>query len=415
MAYILNKTNGSVVATVQDGNIDVTTDLTFVGRNYAGYGEIQNENFLKLLENFASPTAPTKAIEGQLWFDSNTNKLNLYNGINWRSVSNLDVSINDPSDEKTYYSGDLWFDSTNEQLYVFNGDNFVLVGPPSSADLVGAWRGSYEYNTSTIGVKQYNIKAIVGTDEQVIAIVSNLTYQVSTSPSSDSYPVAGITDKIVRGITLSGADPETGSSQASGYYFWGTAAESLRANYATSSTYSSGFEFATTSSGLYSVPFINTTTKQAYIDTSTSGIYYDAGANILYTTAAAALYSDLAERYHADNIYGEGTVLVIGGKYDVTISQMEADVSVAGIVSTKPAFRMNESAGGHDTHPFIALKGRVPCKVVGRVHKGDLLVTSRTPGHGRSFEKGDSQNAVFAKALETHHSDSVGIIEVMVV
>lgn len=421
MAYILNKTNGSVVAVVQDASLDTTTDLTFVGRNYAGYGEIQNENLLRLLENFSNSTEPTKPIEGQLWYDSANNKINLFNGSSWRGLANLDVKDSDPSGTKSYYQGDFWFDNINQQLYVYNGNNFLLVGPPSSADLIGAWRGSYEISNSTAtqGTSQYNIKAVIGSDEQVVAIVSNSDYEVSTSPASDSYPVAGLVNRIVRGITLTGADPTTGSTKLNNYYFWGTAAEALRADEATTATNARGFTAQSTNSNeLFYIPFLSTYTASApaYIDqTSTNGLFYRPSEHLLYATATAARYADLAERYHADGSYNQGTVLVIGGKFDVTISKTDADVSVAGIVSIKPAYRMNDDAGDNSTHPFVALKGRVPCKVVGRIHKGELLVTSKTAGHGRAFAVGDSPNAVFAKALETHHSDGQGVIEVMVV
>jgi hypothetical protein len=419
MAYILNKTNGSVVAVVQDASLDTTTDLTFLGRNYAGYGEIQNENFLKLLENFSNSTEPPKPIEGQLWYDSTNDRINLYNGNSWKGIANLDVADADPTDTKTYASGDLWYDSINQQIYVYNGNNFVLVGPPSSADLIAAWKGSYEISNSTAtqGASIYNIKAVIGSDEQVVAIVSNEEYQVSTSPTSDSYPVAGITNYIKKGITLTGADPETGSTKLSGYRFWGTAAEAIKADTATYAAYSLGFQFTSTQENkLFYVPFVSTSTSsyQGFVDNASNGIYYNPSQHILYATASASLYSDIAERYHADANYGEGTVLVIGGKFDVTISNKEADVCVAGIVSTRPAYRMNDSAGSNDTHPFIALKGRVPCKVTGRIHKGEMLVTSKIAGHGKAFENGDSANAVFAKALESHYSDGQGMIEVMV-
>ncbi len=420
MAYILNKTDGSVVAVVQDASLDTTTDLTFLGRNFAGYGEIQNENFLKLLENFSNSIAPAKPIEGQLWFDSSNNKINLYNGVNWKSIANLDVNEVDPSIEKSYFEGDLWYDKSGQQLYVFNGSNFVLVGPPGSSDVIASWRGSYEISASTgsQGVFQYNIKAVVGSDEQVVAVVSNNDYDVSVSPASDSYPIAGIIQRIVRGITLTGADPVTGSSKLSNYYFWGTAAEALRADRATTADIANGISFGSTNTNqLYYIPFVSTgtTNTSTHVDTSTSGLYYNPSTNILYGTASAALYSDLAERYHADAEYGEGTVLVIGGINEVTISYKDSDVSVAGIVSVKPAYRMNDNAGTDSTHPFIALKGRVPCKVVGYVNKGDLLVTSNIPGHGRKSVPEDSPNAIFAKALENHVLDSTGTIEVMVI
>lgn len=430
MAYILNKTNGSILTTVQDASIDSTADLTFVGRNFAGYGEIQNENFLKLLENFANTTPPEKPIEGELWYDTLNQKINIFNGNDWKSISLLDVSESNPSDTKSYTFGDFWYNKVSEQLYVYNGTEFILIGPQSGADNIAAWRSSYEYSKNAgDNVPRYNIKAVVGTNDEVVAIVSNEEYIVQEDPTSDSYPTAGVNQPvgkefvIKKGITLMGADPVTGRSvdNATGnndIYFWGTAAHAKVADRATRSSSTDGFIFtATNTNAQFHIPFLSTastyvTATIAYISTS---LYYNPSNNVLNVVASAARYSDLAERYHADADYDEGTVLVIGGKYEVTMSQTEADVSVAGIVSVRPAYRMNENAGEHATHPFIALKGRVPCKVTGRIHKGDLIVTSRTAGHGRSFEKGDSSNAVFAKALESHHSDGKGLIEVMVV
>ena len=80
MAYIVNKFDGTLIATVEDGTIDSTTNLRFIGKNYAGYGEIQNENFLHLLENFASGSQPSRQISGQIWFDTSNSKLKFYNG-----------------------------------------------------------------------------------------------------------------------------------------------------------------------------------------------------------------------------------------------------------------------------------------------------------------------------------------------
>lgn len=418
MAYILNKTNGSIVVIVEDGLVDNTTDLTFVGRNFAGYGEIQNENFLKLLENFSNSTAPEKPIEGQLWYDSISNQICVYNGVEWKNVAYLTSSDTNPNETKVFQPGDLWYDTTNQQLYCHNGVDFSLIGPPNSADLLASWRGSFEYDASVgNNVPKYNIKAIVGIDEKVIAVVSEEGYIVQKSPASEIYPVAETNSPdnfyIAKGITLVGADAYSGRSNNKGIYFWGTA---KHAEYAEAAG-SAGQAFTSTNLNQnFNLTFVNTitgyTTSTSYIST---GLFYNASTNVLNVIATAAQYSDIAERYHADGQYGEGTVLVIGGRYEVTISSIESDVSVAGIVSVRPAYRMNEDAGDQTTHPFIALKGRVPCKVNGWVHKGDLIVTSRVQGHGRSFEKGDNPNAVFAKALESHMSDGNGIIEVMVV
>ena len=86
MAYTINRFDTSQLTVVEDGTIDQTTDLKLVGKNYAGYGEIQNENFVFLLENFAGNNQPPKPVSGQLWFDSSSSKLKFYDGTKWRTT-----------------------------------------------------------------------------------------------------------------------------------------------------------------------------------------------------------------------------------------------------------------------------------------------------------------------------------------
>lgn len=136
---------------------------------------------------------------------------------------------------------------------------------------------------------------------------------------------------------------------------------------------------------------------------------------IIYGHEVEATYADLAERYAADVPYDMGTVLVFGGESEVTACTMDTDVRVAGIVSINPGLKLNSSAGNSETHPYIALKGRVPCKVIGPVKKGDLLVTSDTPGYARSCGGVDMGHAVLGKALETNLSGGEKQIEVFVV
>ena len=127
-----------------------------------------------------------------------------------------------------------------------------------------------------------------------------------------------------------------------------------------------------------------------------------------------ATYADLAERYHADNNYASGTVLIVGGTNEVTTTSIHANTAVAGIVSTNPAYTLNAQAGDDTTHPYIALKGRVPCKVIGPILKGDLLVTSSVPGYAERAHTNDHPNAVLGRALEEFGGND-GVIEVMVI
>lgn len=130
MAYQINKTDGTIVATVADGQVDtLSTDITLIGKNYSGFGEALNENFIKMLENFASTTRPTAPIKGQIWFDSTENKLKVYSGTAFVPVSSATISNTQPS---TLGVGDLWFNDTDKQLYFFDGDDTILLGPAYS-------------------------------------------------------------------------------------------------------------------------------------------------------------------------------------------------------------------------------------------------------------------------------------------
>ena len=131
MAYQINKTDGTIVATVADGQIDtLSTDITLIGKNYSGFGEALNENFIKLLENFSSTAAPIRPIRGQVWFDTSENKLKVYNGSTFIPVSSATISSTEPD---TLSIGDLWFDNTGGQLYFYDGANPILLGPAYSA------------------------------------------------------------------------------------------------------------------------------------------------------------------------------------------------------------------------------------------------------------------------------------------
>ena len=131
--------------------------------------------------------------------------------------------------------------------------------------------------------------------------------------------------------------------------------------------------------------------------------------------ATSAEYADLAERYEADAEYNSGTVVKIGGEKEITQTDTKADPNVFGVISTAPGFEMNANAGTDATHPFVALAGRVPCKVIGKVTKGDRLVSDGTPGHARTIgETDDPYFAVIGRALETKDTDEAGIIEIVV-
>ena len=134
-------------------------------------------------------------------------------------------------------------------------------------------------------------------------------------------------------------------------------------------------------------------------------------AGTITATATSAQYADLAERYHSDAQYDAGTVVCFGGDHEVTMSSAGYDHKVAGVISSAPAYMMNAEAGDDASHPFVALTGRVPCKVAGTVRKGDLLCTSDVAGHAMAGEA--KCGHMIGKALEDFDGET-GVIEVLV-
>ena len=130
MAYTINLTDGTIFATIADGTINTTSSMILVGKNYAGYGEFLDENFIHLLENGSNTTAPGAPLAGQLWWDSANSLMKVYNGTTFKTISSATASSSAPTSNVT---GDLWWDTTNQQLKAYNGTAFVLVGPASSS------------------------------------------------------------------------------------------------------------------------------------------------------------------------------------------------------------------------------------------------------------------------------------------
>jgi|TARA_B100001013_G_scaffold80600_2_gene43494 hypothetical protein len=218
MAYIVNKYDGTLITTVEDGTIDQTTDIRFIGRNYAGYGEIQNENFLHLLENFSGATSPSKAVSGQVWFDNATSKLKFYDGTKWRTTGGAEVDTAAPSGLTT---GDFWWDTGNDQLYAWNGSSFVLVGPQGVGTVVTQLKS--RTIKDDVGASHLIIEAVV--NDETILTISGSEFTIGTSDPSNL--ITGF-DGIKTGITLKDTKAATGGVTSTDTYTWGTASNSLK-------------------------------------------------------------------------------------------------------------------------------------------------------------------------------------------
>lgn len=220
MGYIINRYNGAILTTVEDGTVNLTTEVKFVGRNFAGYGEAQNENFLHLMENFANPTPPGKPLSGMIWYDSTSNKIKFYDGSRWRTTGSAEVNAIQPIGN---VEGDLWWNSTTSQLYARSAaGEWVLVGPQTTA------LGVTQFLSRTVkGIDQLDysiIQAILsdGVSEYTPLIIAESDFTIAPGEIDDPTFTASI---IKKGITLSDANANGISTNS---LLWGTASNALR-------------------------------------------------------------------------------------------------------------------------------------------------------------------------------------------
>jgi len=194
MAYTVNKTSSGSY-TVQDGVVNTQTDLSLIGKGYAGYGETIAENFLHLLENFSNTSAPTKPIEGQLWYDSSSNILKVYTGSSFVPAGGaIPYQASAPG---TLNQGDLWIDSDTNQLYFYNGSSNILVGPPAGTGTTNGF--IYESILDSTDASQNVTKWY--NDGNLIAIVSEDQF-------TPKLAITGFAT-VKKGITLTTAIADT--------------------------------------------------------------------------------------------------------------------------------------------------------------------------------------------------------------
>lgn len=572
MAYTINLTNGTLFATVNDGTINTASTMTLVGKNYAGYGEFLDENFIHLLENSSNNTAPPAPLVGQLWWDSTNALLKVYQGAEWKTISAATASPIAPNNNVV---GELWFDTSNQQLKVWTGVSFLVVGPAysSATGTAGAIPEVINDNTATphfvttIYVNNVRV-AIISQDSftpaapistsfpyiytgvtlnvtlagsatyagNVVSVTGNVTGsyfngtgasfsgnvisplnvtgnvsggnlrtvgQVSATGNVSGGNVlvsgavsslgnvtganlitAGLTTvtgnitggNIVTGgivtatgnistaanisaanLSISGLATITGNAAAGNVNTSGivSAAGNITAAGNISATYVIGngsqltgisaaiavakIENGTSNvrigstdgnismqvAGTANVIVIDSTTMYANIVSVTSIAKVGSNAvgnigsssnyfNQVFATATTALYADVAERFAADEFLAPGTVVELGGVKEITKSRTPLSENVFGVISTRPAYTMNGGAGEDDTHPKVAMTGRVPVIVTGLVGKGDRLV-SAGDGIARAAAPGEATafNTI-GRALEDKLTQETGTIEAIV-
>ena len=421
MAYTINLTNGTIFATIADGTINTTSSQTLIGKNYAGYGQFLDDNFIHLLECGSNSTPPGAPLTGQLWWDSSASLLKVYNGTIFKTISAATASSSTPTNNVT---GDLWYDTTNAQLKVYTGSTFLIVGPAytSGQGVTGAIATTIVDNTS---VSHVVLELFV--NDSIVGIISKdaaFTPQVAISGYTTVRPGITLSTLIGAQVPLFQGTATLAQGLTAGNVFMLN-----NANTSTTGTLSvinnTGL-FVGSNSDL-NIGVVGTSVNIKNV-TSNGNITFGVNIAGVPTTAMTingstgtisgnqinANYADVAERFAADGILTPGTVVELGGANEITTVNRDLSENVFGVISTRAAYLMNSQAGSNDTHPPVAMTGRVPVRVVGIINKGDRLVSAGN-GLARAAQAGEATAFnVIGRSLTNKLDSGEGTVEAIV-
>ena len=401
MAYTIVKSDGTVLTTIADGTINTTsTSLGLPGRNFAGYGQTVDTNFVHQLENYAANTPPANPLRGQLWYDLNNSLLKVC-----------------PTDGLS--NANAWV-----TLATSSGTSVTTFGTVSvtgnlQANNITAVNGLYG-DTITVRLATVTANATIANAAITTGNIGTLNTQVITTGANTSAGtitgtwtanggLAGNTLIVTNGNLVA----VTGVKTDNYYYANGNP-------FNPTGTYNNGNVFDYLVGANSVVQFTgNIAPGQVTTQVITAGANTTAGnltGNWTLSTGSRlqATYADLAERFEADAYYDAGTVVEMGGEKEITAVQYELSDDVFGVVSDTAAYLMNSGAGDDTTHPPIAVGGRVKVKVIGIVKKGQRLV-SAGKGIARAAKPGEATAFnIIGRALENKTTIDTGVVEAFV-
>ena len=406
MASTIVKSDGTVLTTIADGTINTTsTTLGLPGRNYAGYGQSLDTNFVHAMENFADTTPPPNPLKGQLWYNTNANVLCVC-----------------PADGTTTASS--WI-----TLAQSGGNGTTTFGNVTVTGNVSAGNVTAVYNIQGANGVFGNISVsanatIVNASIANANIANIITSNITTGAAATTGTITGLwtLNGGAGGNNANGLILNTGGLYISnaGGNLYGIKTDKYM--YANGDPVSFAGTYGNSNVALYLPTYTGNVGTGVAIFTGTT---LTAGANSTagtitgnWTLSAGsrlnATYADLAERFEADAYYDPGTVVEMGGDKEITAVQHELSEDVFGVVSTTAGYLMNSMAGNDDTHPAIAVGGRVQVKVIGKVKKGQRLVSAGN-GIARAAQLGEATSFnVIGRALANKTTDTAGTVEAFV-
>lgn len=404
MAYTIVKSDGTVLTTIADGTINTTsTSQGLPGRNFAGYGQTLDTNFVHQVENFAANTPPANPLRGQLWYDISNSLLKLCptDGLSNASAW-VTIAVSSNSATTTFGSVSVTGNLTANNITSNNSITGNSITVAYATVTANATIANAAVTTANIGTLN---TAVITTGANSTA--GTITGTWTANGSANSFVISS------GNIYVSNVGNVYGIKCDNYMYANGV-------TFNPSGTYNNGnvFDYLTGSnaivqfSGNIAPGKVTTQIITAGANTTTGNIT----GNWTLTTGSRlnATYADLAERFEADAYYDPGTVVEMGGDKEITAVQYELSEDVFGVVSDTAGYLMNSGAGSDETHPPIAVGGRVKVKVTGKVRKGQRLVSAGN-GIARAAKAGEATSFnVIGRALENKTTDELGAVEAFV-
>jgi hypothetical protein len=406
MAYTIVKSNGQVLTTIADGTINTSsTSLALPGRNYAGYGQYLDTNFVHAIENFANASPPANPLAGQLWFNTNSNTMYVC-PIDGASSSNWLALTSTASGGTTTFgavtvTGNL---SSNNAVISNNisASNITvqLATVQNTATIANA-------NITTANIGTLNT-TVITTGSATTAGTITGTWTLNGTGTANS--VAGTVLYMNSGNIVINNSGNTYGIKTDKYMYANGTPISFAGTYNNGNVY----DYLTGSNSVsqFSGVLAPTSVTTANITTSGNTVAGSITGNWTLTSGSRLLatYADLAERFEADAYYDAGTVVELGGDKEITSVKYELSEDIFGVISDTAAYLMNSGAGTDTTHPPVAMTGRVQVKVKGIVKKGDRLVSAGN-GIARAATTGEATAFnVVGRALENKTTTSIGTV-----